>query len=607
MVDKKKKKSQRVPIEYTSRDYNSIKNDLLEHAKRYYPDTYQDFNDASFGSLMFDTVAYVGDILSFYLDYQANETFLDTASEYSNIIRHARRMGYDPYASAVATTGRCQFFITVPANAAATGPDEAYMPILQRGAKLISKSGAFFTLEEDVDFGANNTEIIVASSDVNGSPTFYAIKATGLVLSGIEYQSEIPVGDFKPFRRVQIQEPDLVEVTSVVDSQGHIWHEVEYLSQDVVYIQINNQDYDHTFGSPPKILKPISVPRRFIIERNRSGVALQFGSGESLDESDRTIDPSKVAIAQYGRNHVSDRSFDPHKLVRQDTLGAVPANTHLTVTYRSNNVGSDKINVGVGQISEIAASRFVFKDPSTLSAIQKSKVITSLEVTNEYPITGELFKPTAKEIRQRAKGAHAAQYRAVTAQDYESLSYAMPPKYGKIKRCCILLDTNSLKRNLNLYVISEDEDGRFFRTNDIVSYNLKSWLTDKKMMNDYIDIIPARIVNLGVNFTVIASDNTNKSDCLSRCYVALSQYFAHNKPNIGEHFDISILYKILNAVVGVDDTLDIDVEVKEGGIYASTKFDIWTQTSADGRKIRMPEDTVWEIKFTADDLSGAVK
>ena len=76
-----------VPIKYTSREFNSIKRDLTEYAKRYYPDSFQDFNEASFGALMLDTVAYVGDVLSFYLDYQANESFLDTAVEYNNIIR----------------------------------------------------------------------------------------------------------------------------------------------------------------------------------------------------------------------------------------------------------------------------------------------------------------------------------------------------------------------------------------------------------------------------------------------------------------------------------------------------------------------------------------
>ena len=82
------------PIDYTSRDFESIKRDLLEYTKIYYPDTIKDFNDASFASLMFDTVAYVGDILSYYLDYQANESFLDTSIEIKNIVNLSKQLGY---------------------------------------------------------------------------------------------------------------------------------------------------------------------------------------------------------------------------------------------------------------------------------------------------------------------------------------------------------------------------------------------------------------------------------------------------------------------------------------------------------------------------------
>ena len=73
-------KKKKIPIRYTNRDFNSIRDALVEHAKRYYPDTYKDFSEAGFGSLMLDSVAYVGDILSFYLDdvamFRAREHFL---------------------------------------------------------------------------------------------------------------------------------------------------------------------------------------------------------------------------------------------------------------------------------------------------------------------------------------------------------------------------------------------------------------------------------------------------------------------------------------------------------------------------------------------------
>ena len=103
------------PISYTSRDFESIKDALVDHAKRYYPDTFKDFNDASFGSLLLDTVAYVGDQLSFYLDYQTNESFLDTALERSNIERLSKQLGYRDIGTR-SSTGVMTFFMLVPVS-----------------------------------------------------------------------------------------------------------------------------------------------------------------------------------------------------------------------------------------------------------------------------------------------------------------------------------------------------------------------------------------------------------------------------------------------------------------------------------------------------------
>ena len=161
MVEKKK-----VPINYTSRDFNTIKESLVEYAKRYYPNNFKDFNEASFGSLMLDTVAYVGDILSFYLDYQANESFLDTALEYNNVIKHSRQLGYK-FTGAPTAVGEVSFFVLVPANSAGTAVDADYYPKLKRGSTVFSTAGTSYLLIEDIDFSKTTNEIIV--SNVNST------------------------------------------------------------------------------------------------------------------------------------------------------------------------------------------------------------------------------------------------------------------------------------------------------------------------------------------------------------------------------------------------------------------------------------------------------
>ena len=171
-------------INYTSRDFNSIKGDLVNYAKRYYPNTFRDFNEAGFGALMLDTVSYVGDILSYYVDYSANESFLDTAIEYDNVLKLGRQMGFrftgNPSSSGIAT-----FYIIVPSNISGLGPDSRYIPILKRGTTLSSNVGSLFILNEDVNFGDPKNEVVVATANENtGAPTNFAIKATGQIISG---------------------------------------------------------------------------------------------------------------------------------------------------------------------------------------------------------------------------------------------------------------------------------------------------------------------------------------------------------------------------------------------------------------------------------------
>ena len=189
-------------IRYTSRDFGSIKADLVNHAKRYYPDSYKDFSEASFGSLMIDTVSYVGDILSFYLDYQVNESFIDTANEYSNVIKLARQAGYK-FQGKPSSYGTVNFFIQIPATSTGLGPDTSYLPIIKRGSQVISKAGESYLLLEDVDVGHENNEMIVGQINATtGLPTHFVVKAKGRIVSGFIAQEFVKVGDFKSFRRI---------------------------------------------------------------------------------------------------------------------------------------------------------------------------------------------------------------------------------------------------------------------------------------------------------------------------------------------------------------------------------------------------------------------
>jgi hypothetical protein len=591
-----------VPIRYTSRDFASIKEDLVEHAKRYYPDTFKDFNEASFGSLMLDTVAYVGDVLSFYVDYQANESFLDTSVEYDNVVRLARQMGYR-FKGAPSSFGTATFYIIVPSDVVG-GIQDKYAPTLLQGSEFATGAGNVFTLVESVDFGNPNNEIVVAKVNADvGTPTHYAIKAFGQVVSGQLARTEVSVGEFQRFLRLEVPVNNISEIISVFDGSGNEYFEVDYLSQDVIYKEIINANVDK--ADVKSLLRPTVVPRRFVVEQSRGRVFLQFGYGSDSELTTESIaEPSNVALDIHGKNYVSDETFDPSKLLKTDKFGVVPSNTTLIITYRSN-VG-DTINAPVDTLTEVVMPRFEFENPSNLTPALKDEVIETLEVTNDSPITGDSSYPAIEEIKHRAMGAFAAQNRAVTKQDYKSMVYAMPSQFGSVKRCNIFRDNATLKRNLNLYVLSEDKQGNLARTNATIKQNLKIWINKNKMIHDTIDILDAKIVNIGINFTIVADSERNKFTVLNNATNAVKVEVLRHM-DIAEPFYISKIYSVLNKTSGVTDTVSVEIYQKRGQQYSGVTMDIDAQTSADGRAISVPENAVLEVKFPDLDIKGAVK
>jgi len=597
-------KNKKVPINYTSRDFDSIRRDLIDYAQRYYPDTFRDFSEGSFGSLMIDTVSYVGDILSFYLDYQVNESFLDTSIEYNNIVRQGKQAGYK-FRGATSAFGTCAFFIKVPANSVGLGPDTNYVPILKKGATVSSTANAAFVLTEDLDFNdASNVIVVAETNNTTGLPTSYAIRAFGKVASGQFGTETAYVGNFQRFKKIRLQASDVVEILSVTDTEGHKYYEVDYLSQDIVYKNVVNRK-PRSANEPAAILKPFAVPRRFVLERDRSSATLQFGYGADTETNkSAVVDPTDVVLQLNGRDYTSEESFDPSKLLDTDKFGVAPSNTTLTVRYRRNSARNT--NASAGSVTTVNNFNLEFKDPTALVASTKNTVLGSLEVTNLDPIVGSVGAPSREELKQTIAGVHAAQNRAVTEQDYKALVYSMPAQFGGVKRCAIYRDSDSFRRNLNLYLISEDNNGNLVATNSTIKDNLKTWLTKNKMINDTIDIMDAKIVNIQVHYTAMAELGVDKFDALTAADEQLRILFAQ-KQDIGEPFSIASIYSVLNNTPEISDVTNVKITNVFGGVYSSLGFNIRENTTRDGRYINVPKNVILEIKTLDTDIKGTIK
>jgi hypothetical protein len=587
------------PISYTSRDYASIRNDLINYVKVYYPDTYKDFNEASFGSLMFDMVAYVGDILSYYVDYQTNESFLETAIERNNIIKIGKQLGYK-FTGSPSSSGICAFYVSIPAQSNGGQENTDLIPILKQGTTMTSDSGASFILTEDVDFSSPDTEILVIRENSNSTPTGYAYKAYGKVISGEMRQKSITVGDYQKFLKLQIDDEKISEVISVTDSIGNEYYEVDYLTQDTIYKSIKNTSSDST--NAPFFLKEFQTFRKFITEFDEDGNCfLQFGFGSESDFIENNFpDPSSVSLQFFGKNYYSDKTFDPNVINSTETLGVSPANTVLTVTYRVNT--SDTINASVGAVNTITNPILEFRT-SLYSNTEAISQITSIEVDNEEPMVGSYSTPTNEELRLRAYGAFATQNRAVTKQDYVAITYRMPAKFGVIKRATIVQDKDSAKRNLNLYIVSVATNGELTLASDSLKQNLKTWISKYKMINDTVDILDATIVNVGITFRVITDLTKDTSIVLNDCLTAVKAQL-RDQLNIGEPFYLTDIYKTLNAVNGVMDTVEVNIFQKTGEGYSSSQFSVYDNLSKDGRYLSVPENVIIEIRDLDSDITG---
>lgn len=589
-------------INYTSRDFESIKKDLVEHAKRYYPNSYNDFSDSSFGGLVMDSVAYVGDMLSFYLDFQTNESFLETSLDLNNIRRLASQMGYNYYGNP-SSYGIGTFYVLVPANSTGLGPDTTFIPIMKTGTRVRSQS-ATFTLTEDVNFNDPSVEVVAARfNETTGKPTKYALRAFGQVKSGVEFYTEIEVGDQVKFLRTRVSTAAVNEIISVFDSEGHQYYQVDNLSQEVVYLEQTNPNA--ASDQVRSILKPFIASRRFVVEQDQTGTYLQFGFGsENQIDQFGIADPSQVVLKMTGKNYVTDTAFDPNQFLGTDKFGIAPANTTLKVTFGSND--SVDVNVPINGLIEVSNLSMEF--PGNLASPNASTQLTvrnSAEVTNDEIITVERAIPTPDEIKYRAYAVYSAQNRVVTKNDYEAYVYQMPRKFGKVSRVNVVNDPSGINKRLAMYVISKDNSENFVNTNGTVKSNLKVWLNKNRMMTDQVDVFDASIINIGFDYKYTTESGFSKTSVQADVNAAVRSLFTE-KLYIGEPVYITKIYQTVNRVQGVVDTLKVAPLIKQSANYSNLGLEIDDVLSKDGTFLKCPKNCVFEIKFPDQDLKGTI-
>ena len=645
------KKTIKKEVNYLGRDFSDIRENLIEFAKNYFPNTYNDFNEASPGMMFVEMASYVGDILNYYIDNQFRETLIQYAEERKNVLAIAQSYGYKPKLATPATV-ELTFSVDVPAKVVGSDyqPNLDYAGKLEANSTLVSNNGTEFTLLDDVNFKVSSSldrmEVELLEPTSGNVPTDFRLTKKGLAISGVRESETFSFTTAKEFDKLVLSNDKVTEIISVVDSNQNTWYQVPFLAQDTVFDSIENTSlndptYSEYQNDTPYMLRLIKTPRRFTTYvRDDNKMELRFGSGIS-DNADEEIIPNPDNVGSRLGVGISrlDESFDPSNFLKTQTFGLAPSNTTLTVTY--NYGGSISHNVPSNTITAFDRKTYTIDTTGLDSDLQIASE-ASLTVTNERPASGGSSTETLDQIKQNAVSYFNAQNRAVTRQDYITRVYSLPQKYGNIAKAFIvqdeqlettgqlqvingeIIDTRYANSNtipnplaMNMYVLGYDVDKKLIRLNTAVKENLKIYLSQYRVLTDSINLKDGYIINIGVKFNIIVKRGFNKNDVLFRAIQKVKQFFAPDKWQINQPIVLSDLAYQISLVEGVvslvppqtnnpnKDLILIENKHRTSDGYSGNVYDIGS-ASKDGVIYPSLDPSIFELKYPNTDIEGLV-
>jgi hypothetical protein len=639
-------------VSYLGRDFTDIRNNLIEFAKNYFPNQYNDFNEASPGMMFVEMASYVGDVLNYYVDNQFRETLLQFAEERKNVLAIAQSYGYKPKLATPATV-ELTVSVEVPAKSDGVGgfiPDLDYAGVLSADSQAVAGNGTEFTLMDDVNFKASSSldrmKVELLDPGTGTAPTLFRLTKKVLAKSGVRESEEFSFANAKEFDKIVLSNEKVTEIVSVTDSSGNKYYEVPFLAQDTVFeteqnTALNDPDLGEFELDTPYLLKLIKSSRRFTnYVRDDNKMELRFGSGIS-DNADEEIIPNPDNVGSALGMGVSrlDESFDPSNFLKTQTFGLAPSNTTLTVTY--NYGGSVEDNVASNSITSFSRTTYTISTTG-LDATKKTTSEASLKITNEGPASGGSSSETLTQIKENAAAYFNAQNRAVTKADYITRAYSLPQKYGNIAKAYIvqdeqleldgqlqvidgqIVDTRTATKQpnplaLNMYLLGYNADKKLVALNRAVKQNLKIYLSQYRLLTDAINIKDGYVINIGVKFNIIVKRGYNKNDVLFKSIQVVKDFFAPDKWQMNQPIVLSDLAYQISLVDGVVSLVPPEVNnpnrdlilienknsAVNGSDYSGNIYDIRT-ASQEGVIYPSLDPSIFELKRPNSDIEGKV-
>jgi len=616
-------------IKYFGRDFDSLKKGLIEFARVYYPNTYNDFNEASPGMMFVEMAAYVGDVLNYYVDSQFKESLLLHATEKRSVMSIASAMGYKPKIS-VPSQVELDIFQLLPASGSGVdvAPDIRYA--LRIGSGMRGRSTANqteFLIQDAIDFSVDNiyspTEFSVYTIDNNGAPNYFLAKKTVKAISAEPRVMDVVVDGTSKFFKFQLLGADLIGIDSIIDSDGHLWYEVPYLAQDTIFEKVANTSFNDPDAAvysedTPYLMKLKKVPRRYIVRTTDKGFEVQFGSGISSSPDEELLaTPENIGLRLPTGKDDLDASIDPQAPIFTGAYGVAPSNTTLTVVYLAG--GGVKSNVPSNTITDVVAiTPHTGSFPLSTGALN-ANIINSVAINNPIAAVGGRNEETLDEVKQNTLASFTSQNRAVTKEDYIIRAYAMPNVYGSVAKVFITPDEQSnigtSKAHdavanplaLNMYVLGYNVDKQCTVLNRAVKENLKTYISQYKMLTDSINIRNAYIINIGVDFDIIPIPSFNANEVILSSISKLKEFFAIDKWQVNQPIIYGDIYNILLSVTGVQTVTAVRIKNLNDELagYSDVYYYIESSTKS-GIIYPSLDPAIFEVKFPDNDIKGRI-
>ncbi len=599
-------------ISYTTRDYQAVRTELLNYARTYYPELIQDFNDASVFSVFIDLNAAIADNLNYQIDRSIQETVLQYAQQKSSIYNIARTYGLK-IPGQRPSVALVDFSITVPAFG--DKEDERYLGTLLRGSQVIG-AGIVFENVNDIDFASPyNSEgfpnrLKIPNFNANGVLINYTITKREVVVNGITkvFKRVITPNDVKPFFELFLPEKNVLGITSVLLKNGtqytnvpttaeflgleNRWYEVDALAEDRVFVE----DPTKVSDQPGiKVGRYIQTQNRFITEFTPEGFKkMTFGGGTNTAQD---------ALDQFT---TVGATLDLQKYSNNLSLGsALTPNSTLFVQYRVG--GGLATNLGTNIINQVGTVTFFVNGPSENT---NSAVVNSLRCNNVTAAIGGAGVPSLEEIRNYVSFNFAAQKRAVTVQDYESILRNMPSQYGAPAKVSITENDNKIL----IQILSYDTSGKLTSiVSNTLRQNIANYLSNYRMMNDYISILSAEVIDLSVDVSIVLDSAQNSGQVISDVIDKVSSYFNPQTRQLGQNVYLSELKSIIQNSNGVLTVTSVDVFNEVGGQYSSAETSM-VYSNPETKAIGPVDDTifaqpnqVYQIRYPNKDIRVSVK